>query len=62
MIAEMTPAQVGAVHIRITTTCTNIRVEKSTPERRDVDVSFFDRQRLIETVRIQPGGRVKVIS
>lgn len=59
---EITPKQSSAIQARLTAKCTVIRIERSAPMRRAVDVSTFDRQRLIETVRVEPGGGVKVLS
>jgi hypothetical protein len=61
---DVTSKQIAAIHARTHARCTNIRIERASPTAtvRAVEVSFFERQRLIETVRIQPGGAVKVLS
>ena len=61
---SLTPKQVDKIHIRIGGACTNIEITRASPTAtvRAVEVSFFARQRLIETVRIQPGGAVQVLS
>lgn len=58
----LTPEQISAIHIRITATCTNIEIRPWNPTSRYVEVSQFDRSRLIETVKVTPGGIVTVIA
>lgn len=61
-MVEVTPKQIDSIHIRITATCNAIRIEKQAPTRRAVEVTYFAGARHIETVRIEPGGAVTVIS
>ena len=56
---DLTPKQIDAVHIRMTATCTDLRISRF--KGREVEVSFFQRQRLIETVAVQPGGKVRIL-
>lgn len=59
---NLTPKQVAAIHVRLTATCTNVEVRPWDTTGRYVEVSQFDRRRLIETVKIAPGGDVKVLT
>lgn len=59
---KLTPAQVGAIHVRITGTCRTIEVRPWTTTSDYIEVSQFDGARLIETVKIAPAGRVTVLS
>lgn len=61
-MVTLTPQQVDAIYIRMTATCTNIDVKRWDSTGRFVEVNFFERQRLIETVKIAPGGNVTVLS
>lgn len=56
---EITPAQVSAIHIRMTAACTDIRISKWQTIGRTIEASFFARQRLIETMKIGPSGIAK---
>ena len=62
MRVSLTPRQIGAINVRLTATCTNVEVGRFAPTKRAVEVSQFAGARLIETVKIEPGGAVKVIS
>lgn len=58
----LTPAQISAIHIRLTATCTYVEIGRWDTTGRAIEVSQFERQRLIETVKIMPGGSVAVLS
>ena len=67
MSVTLTPKQVFAVNARMTATCTDVEIRRwHVPDKphvsRAVEVSQFDRRRLIETVKIGPSGTVKVLS
>jgi hypothetical protein len=59
---ELTPAQVDAIHIRLTATCTNVQIRRWADTGQMIEVSQFQRQRLIETVKVGPSGTVKVLA
>lgn len=60
-LVTLTPDQIDAISVRITATCTSIEV-KRWPGGRWVEVNTFQRTRLIESVKISPGGKVTVLS
>lgn len=62
MTVSLTPKQIGAIHVRLTAACTNVEVRRWETPGRTVEASQFERQRLIETVKIGPSGTVKVLS
>lgn len=59
---EITPKQASALWARTPAAITTIRIEKSSPTANAVDVNYFTGARHVQTLRIQPGGIVKVIS
>ena len=63
MIVSLTPKQVAAIHVRLTGTCTSVEVRRWDTTGNKVEVSQLDRsRRLIESVRIDPGGKVTVLA
>ena len=62
MSARLTPKQVAAINGRLTGTCTHVEVRNWKPGSTAVEVSQFDRSRLIETTKIEQGGGVKVLA
>lgn len=61
-MTDLTPKQIDAIHIRLTATCTSVRVSRWQPTGETIEASFFRRQALIETVKIGPSGTVTVLS
>jgi hypothetical protein len=59
---SLTPNQIAAINVRLTATCTDVEVRRWAPMSRAVEVSWFARRRLIETAKIDPGGRVTVLA
>lgn len=60
-MVTLTPKQASAIAVRVTATCTAIDLARWSPDRRAVVADYFDRGRLIESVRVEPGGRVTVL-
>lgn len=60
MSVSLTPKQIAAIQIRLTAKCTEVQIGRW-PVGKTVEVSQFDRQRLIEAVKISPSGNVKVL-
>jgi hypothetical protein len=61
-MVTLTPKQVSAIHIRLTAACTTVEIRGWQPTGRTVEMSQFERTRLIETVKIGPSGIVTVLS
>lgn len=57
----LTPKQVFAINARLTATCTAVEIGRFDTIGRTIEVSQFDHIRLIETVKIRPGGDVTVL-
>lgn len=62
MTVSLTPAQIAAIHARLTASCTYVEVRRWNMTGNTIEVSQFQRTRLIETVRIRPSGTVTVLS
>jgi hypothetical protein len=63
MSVSLTPQQVAAINDRIVARCSTIEVRRWDPTTgRTIEVSQLDRTRLIETVKIRPGGDVTVLT
>lgn len=62
MTVSLTPAQIDAIHIRLTGACTSVEVKRWATTGTRVEVSQFARTRLIETVKIDPSGKVTVLT
>ena len=57
----LTPKQIDTIHIRLTTTCTDVQIRRWATTGRTIEVSQFVRSRLIETVKIGPSGTTTVL-
>lgn len=62
MQVSLTPKQIFAINARLTATCTNVEIRRWDTTGNSIEVSQFQRQRLIETVRIRPSGSVTVLT
>jgi hypothetical protein len=62
MTVTLTPEQIRAINARLTTRCTNVEVQRFATTGKTIEVSQFQRTRLIETVKIRPSGTVTVLS
>jgi hypothetical protein len=62
MNISLTPQQIGVLNARLMLRCTNVEISPWGLRSRAIEVSQFQRQRLIETVKIEPSGKVKVLS
>ena len=62
MMVSLTPKQIDAIHIRLMAGCTNIEIKRWDKIGNTIEVSQFARARLIETVKIRPGGDVTVLT
>jgi hypothetical protein len=62
MSVTLTPAQVTAIDVRLTAKCTYVEIRRWNTTGNTIEVSQFQKQRLIETVRIRPSGGVTVLS
>lgn len=58
----MTKEQVAMLNARLVTRCTTVEVRRWDSTGRYIEVHQFERQRLIESVKIAPGGSVTVLS
>lgn len=61
-MVALTPKQIAALNVLLTATCTRVEVRRWDSVGDTVEASQFDRQRLIETVKIGPSGTVKVLA
>jgi hypothetical protein len=61
MKVSLTSQQVAVVNARMFRACTHVEIRRWDPADRSVEVSQFQRTRLIETVKIGPSGRVVVL-
>lgn len=62
MSVSLTPQQISAIHTRLTAKCTNVDIRRWDTTGKTVEVSQYQRQRLIETTKIGPAGIVKVLT